>query len=592
MILVLVPVLFQLIFFGICAGLLYQAEEETKWQTRAKDTLSHTSELLNGLMEAVKSVGKYALTKDSNALEDYDQKLASIEVEFSELRKLLAGNRRALQVLEQSNSTKQLILGYLREARRQIDLGQRSVAFDQLRKLGAVADQFTQDLDGLSGEYRRVDSMAPQSQERMRHFMLAALIGGTVFSIISAFSLAFFFNKSTIVRLQTLMDNARRLQVGNRLNPPLAGTDEIASLDQTFHEMARTMTEASEKLSSVIEHMPVGLVTITRDGMIDSFNPKAEAMFGCSSNQASGKPAQSLFVTPDQSDPISFAEQLFKKGHGKIHELQGRRLSMEALFPAELAVSDLQQDGELAYLASVQDVSERHEVERIKREFMDMISHDLRSPLSSMMITLKLLSVGAYGAVSKEAQERISTEKRNCSRLIGLVTELLDLEKLGSGKLVMEPEEFPISSAIKDSVEAVAASAEQKKLSIKAPKISWNAFADQQRICQVLVNLLSNAIKFSPEGSEIQIAARNEASCLRIEVRDRGPGIPDGEKEAVFEQFHQLKTKDGGHKAGTGLGLAICKAIVEGHNGSIGVKDGSGGGAVFWFTIPQKGSAL
>ena len=588
MILVLVPAIFQLIMFGIFADLLYQAEEETRWQTRAREALYHSAGLMNNLMEAVRCVGKYTITGDSSSLEGFDHKLARMDVEFSELRKYLSGNPQALQALDKSISTKRLVVGYLREATRLTDLGDKTVAIAELRKIGAVSDQFAQDLKDLRSEYQKIDDLAPQSQEQLRHFMLKVIIGGTILNVLGAFSLAYFFNQSTIARLHTLIDNSRRLQASVSLNPLVTGTDEIAALDQTFHEMALTITEASAKVRSLIENMPVGLVTITRTGLVEAINPKAEMIFQCSSHEAVGKPASILFVLKKEASSSSFVEQLLKQGQDKTHELQARRLSNGDLLPAEIAISNLPLDGELAYLVSVQDISERHEVERLKRNFMDMISHDLSSPLTSLTLTLKLLSTGAFGNLSGEAREHVSREERNCNRLIELVKSLLEFEKMGAGKLVFELEEFSVGGAINAAIEAVATSAAQNKIAIETPAIELSATGDKQRIHQVIVNLLSNAIKFAPPNTTIQVDAHAEADCILVEVCDSGPGIPDSEKDAIFEQFHQLRRKDSAHKDGTGLGLAICKAIIEGHNGAIGVKDRPDGGAVFWFSIPRR----
>lgn len=228
------------------------------------------------------------------------------------------------------------------------------------------------------------------------------------------------------------------------------------------------------------------------------------------------------------------------------------------------------------------------EVEEMKQQFVAMISHDLRTPLTSVCGFLEMLEHGAYGSLSDQGQQRTQLAERNISRLISLINDLLDMEKLESGRLELAPETIPLEPVAVRSVDAVRVFAEQHKVNIVIEPMDCTVYADGNRLVQVLVNLISNAVKFSPADSTITVSARPKGDLIDVRIADQGRGVPPQFREAIFERFRQVKTTDATQKGGTGLGLAICKAIVEQHGGAIGVESEEGKGSTFWFTVPVR----
>jgi signal transduction histidine kinase len=176
--------------------------------------------------------------------------------------------------------------------------------------------------------------------------------------------------------------------------------------------------------------------------------------------------------------------------------------------------------------------------------------------------------------------------------LITLINDLLDLEKMESGMLELRIDKTDLSNILKRSVQAVAGFANHEGIKLVVdPDAELELDADNDRMVQVVVNLLSNAIKFSPKGETISIDATNLDGFVRVNIRDKGRGVPEHLRESIFERFKQVELSDERKKGGSGLGLAICKAIVERHGGSIGVEPGEGGvGSTFWFTLPVVSS--
>jgi nitrogen-specific signal transduction histidine kinase len=242
------------------------------------------------------------------------------------------------------------------------------------------------------------------------------------------------------------------------------------------------------------------------------------------------------------------------------------------------------------FLVSVQDITARQELEKIKQQFYAMIAHDLRTPLMSVQGSLNLLSGGLAGDMSDRAERLVASAERSIDRLIGLITNLLDFEKLQSGKFELFCKRVNVGDIITRSIEEVASLAREHALTIEAPPVDMEIHADDLRLIQVLVNLLANAIKFSPPEGLIKIGAEVTDHRLTISISDQGPGVPADQTARLFQRFSQLQESKEKAK-GTGLGLAICKMIVEQHGGEIGCQSTPGQGSTFWFKLPVSRDA-
>jgi two-component system, OmpR family, sensor histidine kinase VicK len=176
--------------------------------------------------------------------------------------------------------------------------------------------------------------------------------------------------------------------------------------------------------------------------------------------------------------------------------------------------------------------------------------------------------------------------ERNSVRLTALINDILDFERLDSGRVEMHFAAVDLQMLVEQSFESVRAFADDQGISLASRPTQTRIWADSDRIVQVLVNLLSNAIKFSTAGGEVRVWAEEQGSRVRILVKDQGRGIPATHRQRIFERFVQVEASDKRDQGGTGLGLAICKAIVEHHGGRIGVDSGEGAGSTFWFELP------
>jgi signal transduction histidine kinase len=284
-------------------------------------------------------------------------------------------------------------------------------------------------------------------------------------------------------------------------------------------------------------------------------------------------------------DKWTFLKAALPKALGRVTEWEGRRKGGQ-VFPFELSMFEFETDAGRRFAGSIHDASERREVERLKKEFVATVSHELRTPLTSIRGSLRLLASGVLGELAGEAREVLEIADRNALRLIGLINDILDLERLESGRLEMQFEETAVDDVLRRSVEAVRGVAEQQGIRLELRPTAERAWADPQRLVQVVVNLVGNAIKFSAPGQSVTLEAEARPPFVEVRVIDHGRGIPEALREAVFERFKQVEASDAREKGGTGMGLAICKAIVERHGGEIGVLSEEGKGSTFYFRVP------
>jgi PAS domain S-box-containing protein len=368
------------------------------------------------------------------------------------------------------------------------------------------------------------------------------------------------------------------------LNPELPGSDELSHLDLTFHQMAQALANARHKERAVFDHCQDVICTISPGGLISSVSPACERLWGYAPSDLTGKSLSYLTAGEDgpatidaiaravrSQEPLTFEGRLTHKDGSPRHILWSFSWS-----PAE----------EMA-IAIAHDISKRKELERLKQEFLSMVSHDMRTPLTGIAGTAELLVMGACGPLPEKAAHQLAVVQRNCQRLVSLINDLLDMDKLESGRMQLTIQPVAVRSLLEQVVQTLDASAGEKHLQLVVESgDDLTMHGDPDRLTQVGVNLLSNAIKFSPEGGTVVISARSKAGAVEIRITDQGRGVPQEYQDGIFERYKQVTAGDGRRRAGTGLGLPICKSIVEQHGGTIGVESEPGKGSTFWFSIP------
>lgn len=233
------------------------------------------------------------------------------------------------------------------------------------------------------------------------------------------------------------------------------------------------------------------------------------------------------------------------------------------------------------------DITEGKRQEQMKGEFIATVSHELRTPLASILGAIGILAAKPSFGLPNSSSSLLGVAYRNCHRLVRIVDDILDIEKLEAGKMVYEQKPFDVCAVVEQTIEANRAFADNRGVSLRLERGGGQAvfLGDAARLAQVITNLLSNAVKFSPRGGEVSVTVISTDEHIRISVRDHGPGIPGDYKDRVFEKFVQVDATDARAKGGTGLGLPIAKQIVAHLGGDICVEDAPGGGSIFQVTL-------
>ncbi len=595
LILVAVPLIFQVAFLVVLSSLKNQIDYDDALAIKGKAVLAGIYKLHGLLVDGETGIRGYLLTNDPSFREPFDTAKREIREQGTDLQNLVVDNSKEYLLASAMNSLAKQKLALLDEMNFLIEQGaiEEAIQIDLYQRGSgkAIMDEFRTKMRALLKEEEQLALVRQKKGSDLRQSLKVFLYIGLFVDFLIALFLLIFFVKGITSRLQIMMDNTQRLARDEPLNPPLKQIDEISQLDSVFHEMAGELNAAAAKQKAIIESMLVGVIITDEKGHIESANQAVEATFGYRREELVGEPLLHLFPVLPGQDPESFIAGLRMKAEGHIYELKARRHD-GALFPLELSMTEIETERGPRLLANVRDISERREVDRMKKEFVSIVSHELRTPLTSIRGSLTMLTSGAVGQMPDEALEMLAIAERNAVRLIGLINDILDLERLESGKLDMHFAPVPLKNIIASATEAVAALAATQNVRISQKDSAAIVIADQERLIQVVVNFLSNAIKFSPEGSTVEIEISETPGWTEVGVTDAGRGIPKASRDAIFERFHQVQAGDAREKGGSGLGLAICKTIVEKHSGTIGVSSNEGEGSTFWFRIPTAYSAV
>ena len=345
-------------------------------------------------------------------------------------------------------------------------------------------------------------------------------------------------------------------------------------------ELRRKVAEkeaAEARTRAVIEHSLGAWITTDAAGTIESVNPAAERIFGYAAQEMIGRTLGSLLIGFDVAAAL-----------GRVTECPARRRKGES-FPCEVSLFEVQENGDRRRLAAhMLDVTERHAVDQLKKEFISTVSHELRTPLTSIRGSLGLLASGVMGTLPPDAQAMIGMAERNSVRLIALINDILDFDKLSEGKLTLALRPTALRPVVEQSIASAGAAAMQDGVFVElAACDDVHVLGDRERLLQVMVNLLSNAVKYSDRGGVVRVSATADGDDALVRVTDRGRGIAPGLQKSLFRPFQRGDSSDARTKPGSGLGLAICKAIVERHGGAIGVESVEGEGSTFWFRVPR-----
>ncbi len=407
----------------------------------------------------------------------------------------------------------------------------------------------------------------------------------------------------------------RVLAYRNRLVTPENAPPYVLgfAVDVTEQKRAEDQLRAVvRQANSVLESVGDGIYGTDLNGLVTVVNPAAAQMLGYRPEEMLGRDMHDLIhhsrvdgtpyptaecpiqVSLKDGTSIRVANEVFWRKDGTpLHVEYVARPQIETPAPGESPAEGKPRGRAVGVVVAFSDISERNALDRMKDEFISTVSHELRTPLTSLRAALGLLTGGALDSRPDKAQQMMDIAIGNTDRLVRLVNDILDLERIHSGKAEMHFTSCSVEEIFRRSITLLQASASKANVQLTIQANGVHVWADPDRLLQTVSNLLSNAIRFSPadpgEPSCIQLtatyASREEAL---IEVTDHGRGIPADKLEMIFDRFKQVDASDSRTTGGTGLGLAICRGIIAQHGGRIWATSTVGQGSTFHFTLPTQ----
>ena len=446
--------------------------------------------------------------------------------------------------------------------------------------------ELLRNLEDLQNEQVTFSNNHSGSASITQSWLFIGAATGIVINLGALTLLGLYFSKDIVARLAQVQENVKSIQRGSKLLTKVKGKDEIALLDNSFHEMANVLNLVEEKEKTLFEHAYNVLCSIDSNRRFVEINQASFKVIGYGPAELIGRPVEDIVTQDEQKSFVKNFERLMDSNSQASIESTIKR--KDGTLVDTLWTTSASPDSDKIFCV-VHDISERKSAQRLRKEMVKMVTNDLRSPLTSLGSVYSMLQENRLGTLNAQGIKLLTAAQANSGRMLRLINDLLDIEKLEAGMLQLEKSPTNIAAIFDQSLDSVLPLANKKQIKLfnNAAGSPLTANLDAHRIVQVLVNLLSNAIKFSPPGGNISVGLRTAEHQIEIQVADQGRGIPQEMLNDVFNRFQQVQKGDATEKGGSGLGLAICKSLVELHNGTISVHSEVGKGSVFVIVLPR-----
>ena len=590
--LVILPLIVEIGLLVVLSNLLGEADAELEKAVRAQKITEGINSISKQLYDAF---FMYSSEKDEQLLSK--EAIAPLIVQFrktyDDLEKLTAGDAHAYTIIKNSDraATRSVELMEIlrgaseRDGRTKEARAYRRPYWFELRKQTKLV--LTPEFLNLRRDQTQVAEAAPLIQRDIRQKIQYSLWGVGLVLALFLCSVAFYLTRDIANKIARLRDNTMRLASNLPLNPVMQESDDLSQLDQVFHRMAQELQAAARKERALLDNARDFICSIDRSGKFVEVNPASEILLGYRPNELLGSHLIDFLAGNDIAEVLAYFDKIQQEQDkdvaGAALETQFKHKNGSVI---DVACSAQFAREENLTFCVFHDTTERRQAERLKQEVVAMVTHDLRTPLGTISNVFDFLNRGQLGELNDKGQRFVLSGLRNTERMMCLINDLLDLEKIKSGNFEINSSQVAVSSLFKGCLDLHSALAAAQKVELVTKDTDLTVWGDQDKLLRLLSNLVGNAIKFTPESGKITLSAAENNKEVRISVRDTGPGIPKDKVDAVFERFQQI---DGEHKAaGSGLGLAICKMFAEVHGGRIWVESEEGKGSEFIVALPAK----
>ena len=371
------------------------------------------------------------------------------------------------------------------------------------------------------------------------------------------------------------------------------GKVEVARALQRERLAAAELVALRRRDELILQYADSAIFGVDLDGLVTFANPAAERLLAAPGQVVGTHFHRTFHHTRADGRPFPWDE--CPTSHALRHAVS-QRVPLDVVHrrdgttvEVEYASAPVTVDGAVVgAVVTLSDISARRAVERMKDEFVSVVSHELRTPLTSIRGSLGLLASQRFGELPERAERLVQIALGNTERLIRLVNDILDLERINAGRVELALRTQPLAPVLRAARDAVAGTAEAAGVRVELEPTEVSAEFDHDLLVRAVTNLVGNAVKFSPQGEAVRVAVAHEGPDVVIRVVDRGRGIPADKVGRIFERFEQVDASDAREKGGTGLGLAITRSIAERHGGTVTVDSVEGAGSTFSLVLPAR----
>lgn len=445
----------------------------------------------------------------------------------------------------------------------------------ELMRLRSEIDRHLAALERIESD--RLEERSAWAHTLRRRTILASVIGGVFIAV------------TTIGLTMLLLQRTSRLAQLNRML-------EREGLERGAAEAALERLGRRHRL--ILDSAADGILELDATGTVTFLNPAALRLLRIRGQHAAGLSFRDILfggAMRVQGEPageeaaatMSAIEQALRDG--AVHENASATFvpANAPPLPVEVLVAPIRHRSEVnGAVLTFRDATQRREIARMKSEFVSMVSHELRTPLTSIRGALGLMASGKLGALTDAGERMLRIAVQNTDRLVRLIGNILDVERIESGRFVPECVPTDVRGIVAEGMLAMTSAAEKVGITLESEVAELTVLADHDRTVQALTNLLDNAIKFSPDGSRVRVRVRRDGGVARFSVEDEGRGIAPEHIEVIFERFRQIDSSDTRRKGGSGLGLAIARGIIQQQNGRVWAESEPASGSTFHFTLP------
>lgn len=588
LVLVILPLVIEIGALVFLSKLLTETEVELEKSIRAQHITACINSISKHLYEAALL---YAAENPESAItpEAADSLVTQFLQEYELLDKLTKDDPKAHFVIAKSRMAMDRTVVAMQQLRTSLE---RDGVDDRARAIRkpywyelrrSTKEILTLEFLELKRNQTQVANSAPQVQAELRQQMQYAIWCAGIMTSLLTLVAARYLTSEITNKISRLKENSIRLASSVPLHPEMQGNDDLSQLDQVFHQMAYELQAAARKERALVDNALDLICSLDRGGKFVEVNPASMALLGYSPDELLGSHLIDYLPPADVSGVLTYFDEIKTTQNTSALETKVRHKdgSVREVVCSAQFVSE--QDTTFCVF---HDSTERKQVERLKQEVMAMVTHDLRTPLATVSNVFEFLDRGQLGDLNEKGSRFVLSGQRNVKRMMSLINDLLDIEKVKSGNFDLELSEVSLNALMKASNDLHSATAAAEGIDLVWNETDLSITADYDKLQRLISNLIGNAIKFTPRGGKVTISAIASGDEIRLIVADNGSGIPESQLANVFERFQQVDGTAKKH-GGSGLGLAICKIFAEIHGGRIWVESEEGKGSQFIVALPR-----